>query len=94
MDMHFLGNIKQLCEVCKVKRYKEEVLKYLYKEKILMIFYEPTQNLHLKDIEVQKNIMKQMLENGNTIIVIEHSLDFILDANYILDMEPVLEKWW
>ena len=46
MDMHFLGNIKQLCEVCKVKRYKEEVLKYLYKEKILM-------PLHFFDSAVQ-----------------------------------------
>ena len=35
-----------------------------------------------------KKVLKKMLDNGNTIIVIEHNLDFILDADYIIDMGP------
>ena len=37
---------------------------------------------------VLKNVMKKMIDNGNTIIVIEHNLDFIIDADYIIDMGP------
>lgn len=152
MDMHFLGDVKQVCEICHGKRYKEEVLNYLYKTKNIndvlemtilealdffdnkeikdrleilknvgleylklgqtldtlsggevqrvnmskylikkgniYIFDEPTQGLHLRDIEVLKDVMKKMLNNGNTIIVIEHNLDFIMDADYIIDMGP------
>ena len=152
MDMHFLGDVKQVCEICHGKRYKEDVLKYLYKGKNIndvlemtvdealnlfdnndirerleilknvgleylklgqtldtlsggevqrvnmskylikkgniYIFDEPTQGLHLRDIEVLKNVMKRMLDNGNTIIVIEHNLDFIMDSDYIIDMGP------
>lgn len=152
MDMHFLGDVKQVCEVCHGKRYKEEVLNYLYKNKNIndvlemtveealdffddediigrleilknvgleylklgqtldtlsggevqrvnmskylikkgniYIFDEPTQGLHLRDIEVLKSVMKKMLNNGNTIIVIEHNLDFIIDSDYIIDMGP------
>ncbi|MCH5166787.1 MAG: excinuclease ABC subunit UvrA [Erysipelotrichales bacterium] len=152
MDMHFLGDVKQVCEICHGKRYKEEVLKYLYKNKNInevlemtveealnffdnkdiiarleilknvgleylklgqtldtlsggevgrvnmskylvkkgniYIFDEPTQGLHLRDIEILKQVMNKMLDNGNTIIVIEHNLDFIIDADYIIDMGP------
>ncbi len=152
MDMHFLGDVKQVCEICHGKRYKEEVLNYLYKNKNIndvlemtvedalnffdnkeikdrleilknvgleylklgqtldtlsggevqrvnmskylikkgniYVFDEPTQGLHLKDIEVLKGVMKKMLNNGNTILVIEHNLDFIIDSDYIIDMGP------
>lgn len=152
LDMHFLGDVKQTCEKCQGKRYKEEVLRYLYKGKNInevlemtveealdffdnseivqrleilksvgleylklgqtldtlsggevqrvnmskylikkgniYIFDEPTQGLHLRDIEVLKNVMRKMIANGNTIIAIEHNLDFIIDSDYIIDMGP------
>lgn len=152
MDMHFLGDAIQECEICHGKRYREEVLNYKYKGKniaevltmtieeasnffdhkaildnlrvlcdvgleyltlgqaldtlsggeiqrvnmskylnkkgSIYIFDEPTQGLHLKDIEVLKKAMENMLDRGNTIIVIEHNLDFIVDADYIIDMGP------
>lgn len=152
MDMHFLGDVKQVCEICHGKRYKEDVLKYLYKGKNIndvlemtveealdffdnkeivdrleilknvgleylklgqtldtlsggevqrvnmskylikkgniYIFDEPTQGLHLRDIEILKRVMRRMIDNGNTIIVVEHNLDFIIDADYMIDMGP------
>ena len=152
MDMHFLGDVKQVCEMCQGKRYKKEILKYLYKGKNIndvlemtvkealiffeneeikerleilnnvgleylklgqtldtlsggevqrvnmskylikkgniYVFDEPTQGLHLRDIEVLKKVMRKMIDNGNTIIVVEHNLDFIIDSDYIIDMGP------
>lgn len=152
MDMHFLGDVKQVCEICHGKRYKEDVLKYLYrgqnindvlemtvkealeffdnkeivdrleilknvgleylklgqtldtlsggevqrvnmskyliKKGNIYIFDEPTQGLHLRDIEILKSVMRRMVDSGNTIIVVEHNLDFIIDSDYIIDMGP------
>lgn len=152
IDMHFLGDVKQICEVCKGKRYKRKVLDYRYKEKninevlnmtvdealeffvndeirtklqilkdvgleylrlgqtldtlsggevqrvnmskyldkkgSIYVFDEPTQGLHLKDMEILKKTMRKMIEKGNTIVVIEHNLDFIVDSDYIIDLGP------
>lgn len=54
----------------------------------IYIFDELTQGMHLKDIEVFKRAMTNMLDKGNTIVVVEHNLDFIVDADYIIDMGP------
>ena len=152
LDMHFLGDVKQTCDVCHGKRYKNEILQYLYKDKNIndvlemtvgealyffdnldikerlkilkdvgldylklgqtldtlsggevqrinmskylvkkgniYIFDEPTQGLHLRDIELLKKVMRKMIYNGNTVIVIEHNLDFIIDTDYIIDLGP------
>ena len=152
MDMHFLGDVKQECEVCHGKRYKNDVLKYMFNNKnisevlnmtieealvffdntdiknklqilkdvgleylrlgqtldtlsggevqrvnmskyldkkgSIYVFDEPTQGLHLKDIEVLKKAMRNIIEKGNSVIVIEHNLDFIIDSDYIIDMGP------
>lgn len=152
MDMHFLGDIKQVCETCHGKRYKQEILeykfnnknisevlemtvnealeyfknkeiqtklkilkdvgleylrlgqsldtlsggelqrvnmsKYLDKKGNIYVFDEPTQGLHLKDIEILKKAMRKIIEKGNSVIVIEHNLDFIIDSDYIIDMGP------
>ena len=151
-DMHFLGDVKQICEVCNGKRYKHEVLQYLYKDRniddvldmtvdeallffnheeikaglqvlkdvgleylrlgqtldtlsggevqrvnmskylnkkgSIYIFDEPTQGLHLHDIEVLKKAIRNIIDKGNSVIVIEHNLDFIVDSDYIIDMGP------
>ncbi len=156
MDMHFLGDAVQECEICHGKRYNPDVLEYKYKglniddvlnmtveeasnffddknlgksfmvlkevgleyltlgqtldtlsggevQRVNManylnkkgsiyIFDEPTQGLHLKDIEILKRAMHNMIDKGNTIIVIEHNLDFIVDADYIIDMGPEAGK--
>ena len=152
MDMHFLGDVKQECEMCHGKRYKKDVLEYKYNNKSIndvlnmtvdealtffdnneikkklqilkdvgleylrlgqtldtlsggeiqrvnmskyldkkgsiYVFDEPTQGLHLKDIEILKKTMRNMIEKGNSVIVIEHNLDFIIDSDYIIDMGP------
>ena len=42
MDMHFLGDVKQICNVCHGKKYKENVLHYLYKNKTINDVLEMT----------------------------------------------------
>lgn len=57
-------------------------------EKTLYLFDEPTKGLHLFDIQILLNAFSKLIELGNTIICIEHNLNFIKNADYIIDMGP------
>lgn len=52
------------------------------------ILDEPTTGLHFEDIRVLLNVLNQLVDRGNTVIVIEHNLDIIKCADYIIDMGP------
>ena len=52
------------------------------------ILDEPTTGLHFEDIRVLLGVLNQLVEKGNTVIVIEHNLDVIKVADYIIDMGP------
>ena len=54
----------------------------------LYILDEPTTGLHFDDIKVLMSVLKQLVEQGNTVIVIEHNLDVLKSADYIFDMGP------
>jgi excinuclease ABC subunit A len=56
------------------------------KEKALFIFDEPTTGLHFHDIKKLLASFDALLENGHSIIVIEHNLDLIKCADYIIDL--------
>ena len=56
--------------------------------KTLYILDEPTTGLHFADIDKLLKIMHRLTENGNTMIVIEHNLDIIKTADYIIDLGP------
>lgn len=58
------------------------------KEKALFIFDEPTTGLHFHDIKKLLASFDALLENGHSIIVIEHNLDLIKCADYIIDLGP------
>ncbi len=55
---------------------------------MLFIFDEPTIGLHLKDIEVLLGAMRRTIEEGHTVIVVEHNTDFIAQADHIIDLGP------
>ncbi len=57
-------------------------------EKTLFIFDEPTTGLHFHDINKLLNSFYALLENGHTIMVVEHNLDLIKCADYIIDLGP------
>ncbi len=156
ITMHLLPDVYVLCDTCKGKRYKEEILKIKYKNKnisdvldmtvseakeffsafpklsyklkimediglgyitlgqpaptlsggeaqrvklskelskkptgkTLYILDEPTTGLHMVDIERLLNILQKLVDMGNTVIVIEHDLDIVKCADWIIDLGP------
>ena len=54
----------------------------------LYVLDEPTTGLHFEDIRVLLGVLNKLVEKGNTIIVIEHNLDVIKCADYLIDMGP------
>ncbi|MBD5523902.1 MAG: excinuclease ABC subunit UvrA [Lachnospiraceae bacterium] len=54
----------------------------------VFVFDEPTIGLHPSDVETLLNVFNRLIENGATVIVIEHDLDVIKNADYIIDMGP------
>lgn len=56
--------------------------------KTIYVLDEPTTGLHSYDVRRLINIMQQLTEGGNTVVVIEHNLDVIKTADYIIDLGP------
>lgn len=54
----------------------------------IYILDEPTTGLHFEDIRVLMEVLQKLVERGNTVIVIEHNLDVIKVADYLIDMGP------
>ena len=157
VEMQFLADVKLLCDECKGKRFKKEILDVTYKMKnisdvlnltieeaidffanekdiyhrikplndvglgyvklgqssstlsggeaqrvklasylntnqnhgrILFIFDEPTTGLHFHDVSKLLYAMNALIENGHTVLVIEHNLDVIKNADWLIDLGP------
>lgn len=56
--------------------------------KTVYVLDEPTTGLHFADVHKLVDILRRLTENGNTVIVIEHNLDVIKTADYIIDLGP------
>ncbi|MBD5331212.1 MAG: excinuclease ABC subunit UvrA [Bacteroides sp.] len=56
--------------------------------KTLFILDEPTTGLHFEDIKVLLGVFNRLVDKGNTVLVIEHNLDVIKSADYLIDMGP------
>jgi excinuclease ABC subunit A len=54
----------------------------------LYILDEPTTGLHFDDIKVLLDVLRQLVEQGNTVIIIEHNLDVLKSVDYIFDLGP------
>lgn len=59
--------------------------------KTIYILDEPTTGLHFSDVQKLIDILDSLVDKGNTVLVIEHNLDLITNADYIIDIWP---EWW
>jgi len=60
----------------------------LHKQGSIYVMDEPTTGLHMSDIGLLLGIMNRLVDAGNTVIVIEHNLDVISQADWVIDMGP------
>ncbi len=56
--------------------------------KTLYILDEPTTGLHFADVKLLMEVVQRLVEGGNTVLMIEHNLDVILQADYLIDLGP------
>ena len=56
--------------------------------KTLYILDEPTTGLHFEDVRVLMGVLRQLVDKGNTVIIIEHNPDVIRSCDYLIDMGP------
>ena len=56
--------------------------------KTLYILDEPTTGLHFEDIRVLMGVLNKLVKKGNTVIIIEHNMDVVKTADYIIDIGP------
>src|SRR6266404_3440722 len=102
IEMNFLPDVYVTCEVCRGRRYNSETLAGGEAQRIklarelskrqtgrtLYILDEPTTGLHFDDVRKLLDVLQRLVDLGNTVLIIEHHLDVIKQADWIIDLGP------
>lgn len=70
------------------KRQRIKLAKYLGQKGHIYVLDEPTTGLHASDVRTIMELLDSLVEQGNTVIVIEHNMDVVKLADYVIDMGP------
>ena len=60
----------------------------MYKRQTLYILDEPTTGLHFDDIKKLLHVLRELVNKGNTVLIIEHNLDVVRNSDWIVDLGP------
>jgi excinuclease ABC subunit A len=87
------GEAQRLKLVSELKRgvtkgLNERLRKNVTPKSTLYLLEEPTIGLHTADVQLLIEVLHRLVDDGNTVILIEHNLDIIAEADYILDIGP------
>jgi excinuclease UvrABC ATPase subunit len=92
IEMNFLPPVYVTCEVCGGRRFNRETLATELQRratgKSVYVLDEPTTGLHFEDVRKLLIVLNGLVDKGNTVIVIEHNLDVIKSADWIVDLGP------
>ena len=70
------------------ERQRVKLAKYLDGKGNIYVLDEPTTGLHASDVETLMKLLDSLVQKGNTVIVIEHNLDVMKQADYLIDVGP------
>ena len=70
------------------ERQRVKLAKYLDKKGNIYVLDEPTTGLHASDVQTVMELLERLVDRGNTVIVIEHNLDVMKRADYLIDIGP------
>jgi excinuclease ABC subunit A len=87
------GEAQRLKLVTQLKRgigraQNERIRKMRKPGSTLYLLEEPTIGLHMADVELLLNVLHRLVDEGNTVVVIEHNLSVIAEADYVVDLGP------
>lgn len=93
LGLHYLTLGQRLDSFSGGERQRLKLTRELNRKKKILVLDEPSTGLHPSDTDKLLNILRKLVHQGNTVIVIEHNLDIIASADWVIDIGPGAGKY-